>query len=92
MSKVHAREKTDDRAEAEHHETLAHDEPQHIDAVVRRSGLAAATVSGTLDLLELKGLVRDVGGMQFGRGREDEGDYATAESAGRAAGAIENAL
>lgn len=67
-------------------------EPQHIDAVVRRSGLAAATVSGTLALLELKGLVRDVGGMQFVRVREDEGDYLPAESTGRAAGAIENAL
>ena len=67
-------------------------EPQHIDAVVRRSGLAAATVSGTLALLELKGLVRDVGGTQFVRVREDEGDYVPAESAGRAAGAIENAL
>ena len=66
-------------------------EPQHIDLVARRSGLAAATVSGTLALLELKGLVRDVGGMQFVRVREDEGDYASAES-GRAAGAIENAL
>ncbi|TAJ20884.1 MAG: DNA-protecting protein DprA [Dehalococcoidia bacterium] len=67
-------------------------EPQHIDVVVRRSGLAAATVSGTLAMLELKGLVRDVGGMQFVRVREDEGDYAPSESAGRAAGAIENAL
>lgn len=67
-------------------------DPQHIDAVVRRSGLAAATVSGTLALLELKGLVRDVGGMQFVRVREDEGDYAPSESAGQAAGATENAL
>src|SRR5690606_22449779 len=38
-------------------------DPQHIDEVVRQSGLAAATVSGTLALLELKGIVRDVGGM-----------------------------
>lgn len=67
-------------------------DPQHIDAVARRSGLAAATVSGTLALLELKGLVRDVGGMQFVRVREDEGDYVPTESIGRAAGAIENAL
>ncbi|MBM4411417.1 MAG: DNA-protecting protein DprA [Chloroflexi bacterium] len=65
---------------------------QHIDTVVRRSGLAAATVSGTLALLELKGLVRDVGGMQFVRVREDEGDYVPTEPLGRAAGAIENAL
>lgn len=67
-------------------------EPQHIDAVVRRSGLAAATVSGTLALLELKGLVRDVGGMQFVRVREDEAGYVPAEPAGRAAATIEKAL
>ena len=46
-------------------------EPRHIDEVVRASGLAAATVSGTLALLELKGLVRDLGGMQYVRVRED---------------------
>ena len=67
-------------------------DPQHIDAVVRRSGLAAATVSGTLALLELKGLVRDLGGMQFVRVREDEGDYTPSESDGRPPGIIEKAL
>ncbi len=67
-------------------------DPQHIDAVVRRSGLAAATVSGTLALLKLKGLVRDVGGMQFVRVREDEGDYTPSKSVGRPPGTIENAL
>lgn len=46
-------------------------EPRHIDEVVRASGLAAATVSGTLAMLELKGLVRDLGGMQYVRVRED---------------------
>jgi len=50
-------------------------EPQHVDEVVRGSGLAAAIVSGTLALLELKGLVRDVGGMQFVRVREDDASY-----------------
>ena len=50
-------------------------EPQHIDDVARRSGLAAAIVSGTLALLELKGLVRDVGGMNFVRVREDDASY-----------------
>jgi DNA processing protein len=50
-------------------------EPQHIDELVRESGLAAATVSGTLAMLELKGLARDVGGMQYVRLREDLTDY-----------------
>lgn len=53
-------------------------EPQHVDVVVRRSSLAPAAVSGTLALLELKGLVRDVGGMQFVRVREDDVQYETA--------------
>lgn len=50
-------------------------DPQHIDDVARRAGLAAAIVSGTLALLELKGLVRDVGGLQFVRVREDDAIY-----------------
>ena len=50
-------------------------EPQHIDELVRESGLAAATVSGTLAMLELKGLARDVGGMQYVRLREDLTEY-----------------
>lgn len=50
-------------------------EPAHIDLVVRGSGLAAATVSGTLAMLELKGLARDVGGMQYVRLREKLAEY-----------------
>jgi DNA processing protein len=50
-------------------------EPRHVDEIVRSSGLAAATVSGTLALLELKGLVRDLGGMQYVRVREDSAGY-----------------
>jgi len=50
-------------------------EPQHIDEVARRSGLAAASASGTLALLELKGIVRDVGGMNFVRVREEDTPY-----------------
>ena len=57
-------------------------EPRHIDVVVRESGLAAATVSGTLALLELKGLVRDVGGMQYVRLREDIPPYLTGQPSG----------
>lgn len=50
-------------------------EPRHIDEVARASGLAPATVSGTLAMLELKGLVRDLGGMQYVRVREDGAEY-----------------
>ena len=56
-------------------------EPQHIDVVARRSGLAPSVASGTLALLELKGLVRDVGGMQFVRVREPSAEYDLAEPA-----------
>lgn len=59
-------------------------EPRHVDDIVRASGLAAATVSGTLAMLELKGLVRDLGGMQYVRLREDVADYVS-ESAGSGA-------
>jgi len=51
-------------------------DPRHVDEVVRRSGLAAGTVSGTLALLELKGLVREVGAMHYVRVREPLVDYA----------------
>ena len=50
-------------------------EPRHVDEVVRNSGLAASVVSGTLTMLELKGLARDVGGMQYVRLREELTDY-----------------
>ena len=50
-------------------------EPRHVDEVVRDSGLAAATVSATLALLELKGLVREVSGMQYVRVREEPAGY-----------------
>ena len=56
-------------------------EPQHVDEIARGTGLAAATVSATLAMLELKGLVRDVGGTQFVRVRDDDGDYVASEPA-----------
>jgi DNA processing protein len=46
------------------------DEPVHVDEVGRATGLAIATVSSTLALMELKGLVRQVGGMNYVRARE----------------------
>ena len=50
-------------------------EPRHVDEVVRDTGLAAARVSATLALLELKGQVRDLGGMQYVRVREPVAVY-----------------
>lgn len=40
-------------------------EPMHIDEVRRESGLPIAVVSSTLAMMELKGLVRQVGGMNY---------------------------
>ena len=50
-------------------------EPSHVDEIVRNTGLAAAQVWATLALLELKGIVRDVGGMQYVRVRETAPEY-----------------
>jgi DNA processing protein len=40
-------------------------EPRHIDAITRDSALSLPEVSATLAMLELKGLVKQVGGMQY---------------------------
>ena len=45
-------------------------EPTHIDEVCRASGLPASTVSGTLAMMELKGMVKQVGGMNYSLARE----------------------
>jgi DNA processing protein len=45
-------------------------EPAHIDDVRRASGLPIAIVTSTLAMLELKGLVRQVGRMNYVRARE----------------------
>ena len=45
-------------------------QPIHIDEVRRESGLPIATVSSTLAMLELKGMVRQVGRMNYVRVRE----------------------
>jgi DNA processing protein len=41
------------------------DDPQHIDHLTNLSGLPASTVSAVLTMMELKGLVRCIGGMQY---------------------------
>ncbi len=50
-------------------------EPTHIDEVGRQCGLPIATVSSTLAMMELKGIVRQVGGMNYTLTREAREDY-----------------
>ena len=40
-------------------------EPCHIDDLIRESALPTTTVSSTLAMMELKGMVKQVGGMQY---------------------------
>jgi len=51
------------------------EEPVHVDDLRRASGLPIAQVSATLALLELKGLVRQTGGMQYVVARESRPAY-----------------
>ncbi|MBC7264234.1 MAG: DNA-protecting protein DprA [Chloroflexi bacterium] len=51
------------------------DEPVHIDDLGRVSGLPIVEVSSTLALMELKGLVRRVSGMNYVLARESRVDY-----------------
>jgi DNA processing protein len=41
------------------------DSSQHIDELTNRSGLPASTVSAILTMMELKGMIRHLGGMQY---------------------------
>jgi DNA processing protein len=50
-------------------------EPVHVDELGRAVGLPIAQVSSTLALMELKGMVRQVGGMNFVLARESRADY-----------------
>ena len=50
-------------------------EPTHIDEVCRSSGLPVSTVSGTLAMMELKGLIKAVGGMKYALAREVREEY-----------------
>jgi DNA processing protein len=51
------------------------EEPIHVDELKRESGLPITTVSSTLALMELKGMVRQVGGMNYVLAREPRADY-----------------
>ena len=50
----------------------------HIDEIVRNSGLPITTVSGALSMMELKGLIKQVGGMNYVRIMEPPAQYTTA--------------
>jgi DNA processing protein len=50
-------------------------EPTHIDEVCRSSGLPVSTVSSTLAMMELKGLVKQMGPMSYILAREAREEY-----------------
>ncbi len=50
-------------------------EPSHIDEICRQSGLAASTVSSTLTMMELKGMVKQVGAMNYALIKEIREEY-----------------
>ena len=52
-------------------------QPVHIDELSRATGLPSALVSSTLTLMELKGMVQQVGGMNYILLREDGPIYDT---------------
>jgi DNA processing protein len=55
--------------------TLLSAQPVHIDELSRSSGLSSSVVSSTLTLMELKGMVRQVGGMNYVIAREPDPEY-----------------
>jgi DNA processing protein len=55
-------------------------QPVHIDDLSRSTGLPSALVSSTLTLMELKGMVQQVGGMNYVLLREDQPIYQTTQS------------
>lgn len=50
-------------------------EPTHIDDICRNSGLTASLVSSTLTMMELKGIVKQVGGLNYVLAREMKEEY-----------------
>ena len=63
-----------DENEARILEYITH-EPSHIDEIRRRAGLPISTVSSVLAMMELKGTVKQVGGMHYTRLRETVEQY-----------------
>jgi DNA processing protein len=65
-----------DNVEAQVLNVLAH-EPLHVDEIRNQTGLPIERVSATLVMMELKGMVRQVGGMNYVAVREEQGEYRT---------------
>ena len=65
-----------DETEAVLLKQLSH-EPTHIDEVCRHSNLTTALVSSTLSTMELKGMVKQVGSMNYVLARETREEYQT---------------
>lgn len=65
-----------DEIEASLMSVLTH-EPLHVDEIRNQTGLPIERVSATLTMMELKGLVRQVGGMNFVAVREEQAQYKT---------------
>jgi DNA processing protein len=63
-----------DEVEAQLMNTLG-SEPMHVDEIRNQTGLPVEKVSAALVMMELKGLVRQVGGMQYVAVREVQSDY-----------------
>ncbi len=50
-------------------------EPVHVDEIRARLGLPIEKISAALTMMELKGMVRQIGGMNYVAIREDQADY-----------------
>ena len=60
-------------------------QPLHVDELGRLTGMPISLISSTLTLMELKGMVQQVGGMNFVRLREDSPIYDVEPSASQSA-------
>ena len=59
--------------------TAIGEEPLHVDEIRNQTGLPVEKVSATLVMMELKGMVRQVGNMQYVAVREVQSDYSVGE-------------
>jgi DNA processing protein len=65
-----------DETEAQLYQALSL-EPMHVDEIRAQTNMPIETVSATLAMMELKGMVRQVGGMQYVAVRETQEAYQT---------------